>query len=131
MRHLLNTLYVTTQGTYLAREGEAVVVKNDDNNLLRVPIHTLSGIVCFGRVSCSPPLLGLCAERDVAVSFLTEHGKFLARVQGAVHGNVLLRRAQYRDADDEAIRTAIARAMVTGKIANCRVVVLRAARECL
>ncbi len=130
MRHLLNTLYVTTQGTYLAREGEAVVVKNDDNNLLRVPIHTLSGIVCFGRVSCSPPLLGLCAERDVAVSFLTEHGKFLARVQGAVHGNVLLRRAQYRDADDEAIRTAIARAMVTGKIANCRVVVLRAAREC-
>ena len=130
MRHLLNTLYVTTQGTYLAREGEAVVVKNDGDNLLRVPIHTLSGIVCFGHVSCSPPLMGLCAERDVAVSFLTEHGKFLARVQGAVHGNVLLRRAQYRAADDEAIRTAIARTMVTGKVANCRIVVLRAAREC-
>lgn len=129
MRHLLNTLYVTTQGAYLAREGEAVVVKNDGDNLLRVPIHTLNGIVCFGRVSCSPPLLGLCSERDVAVSFLTEHGKFLARVQGPVNGNVLLRRAQYRAADDEGIRAAVARAMVTGKVANCRIVLLRAARE--
>ncbi len=130
MRHLLNTLYVTTQSTYLAREGEAVVVKSENDNLLRVPIHTLNGIVCFGRVSCSPPLLGMCAERDVAVSFLTEHSKFLARIQGPTHGNVVLRRAQYRAADNQAICSAIARLMVAGKLANSRVVILRAAREC-
>ena len=129
MRHLLNTLYVTTQGSYLAREAEAVVIKQDGEACLRLPIHTLSGVVCFGQVSCSPPLLGLCAERDVAVSFLTEHGKFLARVVGSTHGNVLLRRAQYRIADSEEPRASIARGMVIGKVSNCRVVLLRAARE--
>jgi len=129
MRHLLNTLYVTTQGSYLARESEAVVIKQDGEARLRVPIHTLGGVVCFGQISCSPPLLGLCAERDVAVSFLTEHGKFLARVVGSTHGNVLLRRTQYRVADDEEPRASIARAMVIGKVSNCRVVLLRAARE--
>ena len=129
MRHLLNTLYVTTQGSYLAREGEAVVIKCDGEVRLRVPVHTLGGIICFGQVSCSPFLLGLCAERDVTVSFLTEHGKFLARVQGPVQGNVLLRRAQFRVADEEEGRSAIARAMVMAKVSNCRVVLLRAARE--
>jgi CRISP-associated protein Cas1 len=129
MRHLLNTLYVTTQGSYLAREAEAVVIKQDGEARLRVPIHTLGGVVCFGQVSCSPPLLGLCAERDVAVSFLSEHGRFLARVVGSTHGNVLLRRAQYRTADDQEPRAGIARAMVIGKVSNSRVVLLRAARE--
>jgi len=129
MRHLLNTLYVTTQDSYLAREGESVVVRHEEKTRLRVPIHTLSGIVCFGRVSCSPVLLGLCAERGVGICFLTEHGKFLARVQGPTHGNVLLRRAQYRAADDEHGRAAIASAVVTAKVANCRAVLLRAARE--
>src|SRR5271166_1640043 len=129
MRHLLNTLYVTTQGSYLAREAEAVVIKQDGEARLRLPIHTLGGVVCFGQVSCSPPLLGLCAERDVAVSFLSEHGRFLARVVGSTHGNVLLRRAQYRIADNEEPRASIAHAMVVGKVSNCRVVLLRAARE--
>ena len=68
---------------------------------LRVPIHTLGGIVCFGQVSCSPFLMGLCGERGVALAFLTENGQFLARVQGPVSGNVLLRREQYRWADDD------------------------------
>lgn len=130
MRHLLNTLYVTTQGSYLSRDGEAVAIKCDGELRLRVPVHTLGGIVCFGQVSCSPPLLGLCAEREVAVSFLTEHGKFLARVQGPVQGNVLLRRTQFRIADAEEPRAAIARAMVMAKLSNCRTVLLRAAREC-
>ena len=129
MRHLLNTLYVTTQGSYLAREGEAVVVKQEDEVRLRVPVHTLQSLVCFGRVSCSPPLMGLCTERNVLITFLTEHGKFLARVQGPVHGNVLLRRAQYRISDDGQARTAIARAVVSAKIANSRTVLMRAARE--
>ena len=129
MKKLLNTLYVTTQGAYLAREGETVVVRHEHENLLRVPIHTLSGIVCFGQVSCSPPLMGMCAENNVALSFLTEHGRFIARVQGPVNGNVLLRREQYRKADSEEATTSIARAAVLAKIANCRTVVLRAARE--
>jgi CRISP-associated protein Cas1 len=129
MKKLLNTLYVTTQGAYLAREGETVLVRHEHENLLRIPIHTLAGIACFGQVSCSPPLMGLCADNNVALSFLTEHGRFLARVQGAVNGNVLLRREQYRKADDEAATASIARATVMAKIANCRTVVLRGARE--
>jgi CRISPR-associated protein Cas1 len=129
MKRLLNTLYVTIQGAYLSKEGETVLVRVEQERRLQIPIHTLTGIVCFGQVSCSPPLMGFCAEKDVAVSFLTEHGKFLARVQGPVNGNVLLRREQYRRADDEAGSNTIARAVVQAKLANCRTVLLRAARE--
>jgi len=129
MRHLLNTLYVTTQGAYLSREGETVLVRVDQEAKLRVPIHTLGGIVCFGQVSCSPPLMALCGERNVAISFLSEHGKFYARVQGPVSGNVLLRREQYRRADSEAFSAKIAQSVVVAKIANCRTVLLRGIRD--
>jgi len=129
MKKLLNTLYVTTQGAYLSRDGETVAVHVDRQTKLRVPVHTLESVVCFGQVSCSPPLLGLCAERGVAVSFLSEHGQFMARVQGPVSGNVLLRREQYRRADDEAASASIARSVVIAKLANCRAVLLRAARD--
>ncbi|MBM4050223.1 MAG: type I-C CRISPR-associated endonuclease Cas1 [Planctomycetes bacterium] len=129
MRHLLNTLFVTTQGTYLAREGETVAVRVQRETKLRVPVHTLGGIVCFGQVSCSPYLLGLCGERNVAVSFLSERGRFLARIEGRASGNVLLRREQFRRADDETKAAQIARAVVVAKIANCRTVLLRALRD--
>jgi CRISPR-associated protein Cas1 len=124
-----NTLYVTTQGAYLAKDGEAVAVRVGDEVRLRVPIHTLGGIVCFGQVGASPFLLGFCGERGVAVSFLTENGRFLARVQGPVSGNVLLRREQYRKADDEVSAAGITRAVLAAKIANSRTVLQRALRD--
>ncbi len=99
MKKHLNTLFITTQGAYLSKEGETIVVKVQNEVRLRLPVHTIGGIVCFGNVLCSPFLLGFCAESGVGVSFLTEYGKFLARVQGPVSGNVLLRREQYRKAD--------------------------------
>ena len=129
MKQLLNTLFVTTQGAYLAKDGETVAVRVDKEVKLRVPIHTLDGIVCFGNVGCSPFLMGFCAERDVAVSFLTENGRFLARVQGPVSGNVLLRRAQYRYADDPDFSAELSRSLLTGKVANCRTVLQRALRD--
>jgi CRISPR-associated protein Cas1 len=129
MRKLLNTLHVMTQGAYLHRDGETIAIKVGQELKLRVPIHTLEGLVCWGQVSCSPPVLGLCCERGVGISFLTEQGKFLARVTGPVSGNVLLRRQQYRMADgaDNALLTV--RIIVAAKIANSRVILLRAARE--
>ena len=129
MKPLLNTLYVTTQGAYLSKEGEAVRVQVGEDLKLRLPMHTLSSVVCFGQVSCSPFLLGALAERGIAVAFLTEHGRFLASVHGNVSGNVLLRREQYRAADDGRQSAAIARNMVLAKVANSRNVLLRAARE--
>lgn len=129
MKHLLNTLFVTTQGSYLAQEGEAVLVRVEQETKLRVPVHTLGGIVCFGAVSASPFLLGMCAERGVSVTFLTEYGRFLASVRGPVSGNVLLRREQYRWADDPAHSAEVARAVVLGKVSNCRTVLLRALRD--
>jgi CRISPR-associated protein Cas1 len=129
MKQLLNTLYVTTQGAYLAKDGETVAVRVEQETKLRVPIHTLSGIVCFGQVSCSPFLMGLCGESGVALSFLTEHGRFLAHVRGPVSGNVLLRREQYRWADRPERAAAVARSVVLAKIANCRTVLLRALRD--
>ena len=129
MRKLLNTLHVMTQGAYLHRDGETVAVKVGDELKLRIPVHTLEGLVCWGRVSCSPPVLGLCCERGVGISFLSEQGRFIARVNGPVSGNVLLRRQQYRIADGESNALPIVQNIVAAKIANSRVVLLRTARE--
>ncbi len=129
MKKHLNTLFVTTQGAYLFKEGETVVVKTEGEIRLRLPVHTLGGIVCFGNVSCSPFLMGFCAENNVGISFLSEHGRFLARVQGPVSGNVLLRREQYRRADDLNFSAGVARFILSGKIANSRTVLQRALRD--
>jgi len=129
MKKLLNTLYVTRQGTYLSKEGETITVSEGDETLIRVPIHTLHGVVCFGRVSASPSLMGFCGDRGVILSFFTEWGQFLCRVHGPVSGNIHLRRRQYRVADDEAACQGIVRSIVCAKVANCRQVLMRAARE--
>lgn len=129
MKKHLNTLFVTTQGAYLNKEGETVVVSVEGEKKLQLPIHTLGGIVCFGNVMCSPFLMGFCAERDVAMSFLTAYGRFLARVQGPVSGNVLLRREQYRRADNIEESAQVAYSVLTGKLANTRTVLQRTVRD--
>ena len=129
MRKLLNTLYVSLQGSYLRKDGETVVVEKKKQRVLQLPIHTIGDIVCFGKVLCSPFLLGFCADRDVSVSFLTEYGRFMASVRGPVSGNVLLRRRQYRMADDEDASRKIASNVVRCKLANCRGVINRVIRD--
>jgi len=129
MKKHLNTLYVTTRNAYLHKEGESVVVNVEKETRLRLPIHTLDGIVCFGAVSMSPFLMHHCAESNVAVSFLSEYGKFLARIQGPVSGNVLLRREQYRIADRSEASAGIVRNILIGKLANARAVLRRAQRD--
>jgi CRISPR-associated protein Cas1 len=129
MKHLLNTLYVTTHGAYLARDGESIVVRVEQETKLHVPVRTLGSVVCLGSVMVSPPLMALCAENGVAMSFLSEQGRFLARVEGPISGNVALRREQYHASDSSERSAEIARSVVIGKIANCRTVLLRAARE--
>ena len=129
MRHLLNTLYITTQETSLSKERECVKIKQGGRTIAMIPAHTLNGLVIFGHVSTTPFLLAFCAEKGICVSWLTEQGRFLAAFHGPVSGNVLLRRRQYRLADDQAASAAIARAMLRGKIHNCRTVLRRAARE--
>ena len=123
-----NTLYVTTQGAYLARQRDSLVIRVDKETRRQFPIHTIGGVVCFGNVSFSPFALGLCGENGVSVSLLTERGRFLARVEGATSGNVLLRRTQYRASDSDAA-AEIARAIVAAKVANSRTVLLRAMRD--
>lgn len=129
MKRLLNTLYVTTQGAWLARERENVLVRVEQETKLRLPIHNLGAIVGFGQVSASAPLMGLCAERGVPISFFTQQGRFLARVEGPVSGNVLLRRQQHRKSDDPHLAASVAAVFVAAKIANSRYVLQRALRD--
>lgn len=129
MKRFLNTLFVMTQKSYLRKEGDTVVVKNGREVKLRVPLITLQGIVCFGNVTVSPFLLGKAAESGISISFLTAYGKFLARSQGPVAGNVLLRRAQYRFSDDPKKTALIVRRLLTGKFSNSRTVLQRAVRD--
>ncbi len=129
MKRLLNTLFVTTQGAWLARERENVLVRVEQETRLRLPIHNLGSIVGFGQVSASAPLMGLCAERGVPISFFTEQGRFLARVEGPVSGNVLLRRQQHRQSEDTVRAAPLAATLVAAKIVNSRFVLQRALRE--
>jgi CRISPR-associated protein Cas1 len=129
MKTHLNTLYVTTQGAYVAKQGETVQVRVERKVRAQFPLHNLEGIVCFGRVGCSPALLGACADKGVAVSLFTEYGRFLASVRGFSHGNVLVRRQQYRLADEPATALEVARRIVLAKVANSRSVLLRAVRD--
>lgn len=129
MKHHLNTLFVFTQESYLAKDGEAVAVRVENEVKLRIPVHNLGGIVCFGLVGASPRLMAMCAEQGVSISFCTQNGRFLARCSGFTSGNVLLRREQYRWADDPERGAAVVRSMLLGKFANSRTVLQRAARE--
>ena len=130
MKILQSTLYVTRENAYLRQDGESVDVRLDGKSIGRVPLINLEGIVTLGwDIACSPSLLGACAERGIAVSFLNPHGKFLAAVHGYPHGNVLLRRKQHRVADNPAASLAIARRCIQAKFANCRTLLRRAARE--
>lgn len=129
LRKLLNVLYVTSPEAYLGKDGETVLVLAGEEVKLRIPIHNLEGIVCFGYTGASPALMHLCAERGVALSFLTENGKFLARVSGPVNGNVLLRRRQYRLADSAGAGLEVAQNFILGKLFNCRCVLQRFLRD--
>ena len=129
MRKLLNTLYVTSPDAYLSLDGENVVVLRDDETLLRVPLHNLEGIVTFGYTGASPALMGKCADQKISLSFFTVNGRFLAEISGIEHGNVTLRRTQYRMADDLQRSAAIARNILIGKLYNSRWILERAVRD--
>ena len=130
MKKHLNTLFVTLEGAWLGKDGEAVIVRVDKETKIRVPLHNLDGIVALGwDISCSAPLMAACAEAGVALSFCSPYGKFQAAVRGFTSGNVLLRREQYRRADDEAASLVVARNCIAAKIANQRTVLMRAIRD--
>ncbi|HBT16037.1 MAG TPA: subtype I-C CRISPR-associated endonuclease Cas1 [Firmicutes bacterium] len=129
MRKLLNVLYVTSPEAYLAKDGENVLVLVGEETKLRIPVHNLEGIVCFGYTGASPALMHLCVERNVGLSFHSESGRFLARVTGRVSGNVLLRRKQYRIADSPEESLQFAKGFIFGKIFNCRCVLQRFLRD--
>ena len=129
MKKLLNTLYITRQESYLHKERETIVIKQGDDKLGQFPALSISNILCFGQISVSPFLMGYCGEQGIGLAFYTEYGKFLARVQGKQTGNVLLRRAQYRWADNEEKSVSVARLMVAAKISNGRSVLMREIRN--
>lgn len=129
MKKLQNSLYILSQGSYLSKDGETVAVYVNKELKQRFPIHNQSNILCFGNVMCTPALMGMCGENGVGMAFFTENGKFLARVSGPVSGNVMLRRKQYKAADDAETRADIAQRIVIAKISNSRKVLLRAVRE--
>lgn len=129
MKEHLNTLFVTTEGAYLAKSGAAVAVRIERKTRLQIPLLNLDGIVCIGRVGASPSLLGACADAGVRVSFLSRSGRLLASVVGFTPGNVLLRKAQFAVSESEPAWREIARSIVIGKIINSRHVLARSARD--
>ena len=129
MKKLLNTLYVTSPESYLVLDGENVVVMEEGNERGRLPLHNLEGIVSFGYRGTSPALMGACVERQISLCYLTPQGKFLARVNGATRGNVVLRDRQYLSVHNDTESLQIAKNCIIGKVYNSRWVLERATRD--
>ncbi len=129
MRKLRNTLYITTPDKYLFLDGENIVMRAKDDTEIRLPLHNIEDIVVFGGRGASPALMNKCTEENIGLNFMSRSGKFLARAEGAVSGNVYLRREQYRIADNEERSLAIARNFIIGKLYNSRYVIDRAVRD--
>lgn len=129
MKQLLNMLFVTSEDIYLTLDGENVVANREKQAVARYPLHTLQGIVSFSYAGASPALMGACAERGIGLAFCTPRGRFLARISGENTGNVLLRRTQYRTADDPIASCRIARNMIFGKLYNTRWSIERTLRD--
>lgn len=130
MKHVRNTLYITIEDAWVHKDGETITVHKDKARIGQFPIHMIGELVCFGYgINVSPQLVEHCARENVTVSYLDGRGKFMARLQGPTHGNVLLRRSQYRDADCPERALNIARCCVAAKIQNQRSVLLRHLRN--
>lgn len=129
MKKHLNTLYITSDDAYVRKERETFVVEVNNEKVFQAPVHAIENIVCFGFKGLSPALMAFCAENNVGVSYLSENGRFLARVQGAQQGNVLLRKAQYTLAENELECLKVARPIIAAKVANYRSLLLRHQRN--
>ena len=129
MKKMLNSLYITKQETYLHKERDTVVIKQGNEKLAQYPLINIANIFCFGQVSVSPFLMGHCGEKGIGLGLFNQYGKFLARVQGNQTGNVVLRRTQYRWADDNEKSASISRLIIGAKIANTRTVLMREIRN--
>ena len=127
VKKLSNNLYITTDGTYIRKERETVVVDQNRKKVFQLPLDALGGIYCFGHILVSPALMASCGERGIELAFFTDYGKFQARVLGQQSGNVLLRRSQYRFADESPVQ--LARIFVGAKIANTRQILLKQMRN--
>lgn len=127
MKKLQNSLYITRQGAYVHKERETIVIHVEKAKILQIPVHSISGLFCFGNVLVSPALLGFCCEKGVNLAFFTEYGRFLGRLHGKESGNVLLRRAQYHIAPDKQLN--IARVIIAAKINSTRGVLQRYQRN--
>ena len=127
--HLLNTLYLTTPESYLRLENHTLAIEQNHELKLRVPLHHLNAVVCFGPIQLSTPLMHTLAAQGIALVLLNDHGRFQARLEGPTAGNVLLRRAQHQASLDTERTLALARSFVAGKVRNARSLLLRGARE--
>jgi len=126
MKKLLNTMYVTTEGASLRKDGENLVADVDGAERARAPLHMLASVVAFGAIYVSPALIGACAAAGITIVLLDRFGRFQARIEGPVSGNVLLRRAQYRLSDQPE---EIVRSLLIGKVSNQRAVLMRGLRD--
>ncbi|WEG12324.1 type I-C CRISPR-associated endonuclease Cas1c [Pullulanibacillus sp. KACC 23026] len=129
MRKLLNSLFITSPDVYLTLNGENIVVKKEESDIGRVPLHNLESIYAFGYSGASPALMGACAERNISLVFLTKNGRFLAKVIGESRGNVILRKAQYRISDSDSLSLLIAKHFIIGKVYNNKWILERMTRD--
>lgn len=129
MKHLLNVLYILTADSYIYKQGETICVKIGGQEKVRVPVHTIESVVCFGNTTVSTPFIEFCGERGVGLTFLSDYGKFYGRINGPVHGNVLLRMSQYNRMKEKDKVINLSKNFVAAKIANSRNTLLRSARE--
>jgi CRISP-associated protein Cas1 len=125
----MHALAVTEQGTRVRLEGEQLAITRGDDVLQRVRLAGVRELLLFGEVEVTTAALAALARRGIDLVYLSPWGYFRARLVGPHSAQAALRLAQYRRCQEESFAAAVAAAMVGGKIAHQRQVLLRAQRR--
>ena len=129
MKKIMKTLYINQPDMYLSLENETIVISQNGKKFQPIPLHNLEQIITFSHSAITPALIGKCAKSGISLVFMSRNGSFLARAEGETKGNVLLRREQYRIADNPEKSLAIAKNCICAKIFNSRSVLERMMRD--
>jgi CRISP-associated protein Cas1 len=116
----MGTIYVTQDDSFISKIDERLNVKFDKKIILDVPLIKVDGLVVMGRSSISPAAIAELIDKKIPLTFLTNNGKYIARLEPEMSKNIFVRNAQWKAAGESAQAVHVTQGFVRGKLKNYR-----------
>jgi CRISPR-associated protein Cas1 len=121
----MSVVYLTEQNAMVSKEGNRLLVKKEKTILHTLHTFKMEQVIVFGNVFLTPSAIKHLLAMGVDTAFMTRNGRYLGRLQPPMGKNIVLRREQFRRADDPDFCLRTAKAVVKGKLNNLRTVIMR------